>query len=72
MGRYDNILKVNGDIQYKILYATIAVANEDNERNRLLRFRIALMMQKMSTSEISLAEKLVQEDFDLTDQTAEE
>ena len=72
MGRYDNILKVNGDIQYKILYATIAVANENNERNRLLRFRIALMMQKMSTSEISLAEKLVQEDFDLTDQTAEE
>ncbi len=70
-GKYGHITRQNSDIQYKIMLANLAIANEDGERNRLLRYQLAMKLVQMSKSEITLVEKLVEEDIDLTDQAIE-
>ena len=68
IGKYGEIIKMPGDIQYKILVATIAVANEDGERNRLLRIQLGLELLKKNVSEKKLLEAMLQAEIDLTDQ----
>ncbi len=63
MAKYDHILAMQGDIQYKILYAELAEANELNERNRLLRIDLAIKIVKLNPEEKMRVEAEIQEDL---------
>ena len=67
-GRYDSILGKQADVQYKILMARIALANERYEQNRLERIKLAVECIKLDRAQINLIEALILEDFDLSDQ----
>ena len=66
-GKYGHILRAQGDVQHKIARGTIALANEDGERNRLLRIDLAIKMVQMSDAEIKLVEAMIEEELDLQD-----
>ena len=68
MGKYDHIMTKQGDIQYKIMMADIALANEKSEENRLHRIKLALKISNLTTEDRRAIESLVEEDLDLTDQ----
>lgn len=63
MAKYDHILTKVGDIQYKILYAALAEANELSERNRLLRIDLAIKIVKLNPEEKMRVEAEIQEDL---------
>ena len=68
MGKYDHILTKTADVQYKILLATLAVANEGTETNRLKRIELAMKAIKLDSSEKMRIETYIEEDLDLEDQ----
>ena len=70
-GKYGHIVRKQADVQHKILQATIAVANEDGERNRLLRIQLAVELIRLSKAERKLIEVDIQEELDLTDRAIE-
>ncbi len=71
MGEYDGILAKQGDIQYKVLMARIADANEYHETNRLKRIELALKIISLPTSDKHLIEASIGEDLDLEDGTSD-
>ncbi len=70
MGKYDHILTKVADVQYKILLATLAVANEGTERNRLKRIELAMKVIKLDPGEKMRVEVIIEEDLDLEDQAS--
>lgn len=70
-GKYGHILRKNADVQHKILQATVALSNEDGERNRLLRIQLAMELIKMNEIDKIKVQDLIEEDIDLTDQAVE-
>ncbi len=71
MGEYDGILAKQGDIQYKVLMARIADANENHEENRLKRIELALKIICLPTSDKHMIEAAIGEDLDLEDRTSD-
>ena len=71
MGKYDHILGRTADVQYKVLLADLAWANEASEANRLKRIELAVVLSKLDTAVKSKIENIIQEELDLEDQTAE-
>ncbi len=71
MGKYDSILGKVADVQYKILLATLANANEANERNRLHRMDLAIKALNLDPQQKMKVEVEIEEDFDLSDQTTD-
>ena len=69
MGKYDHILTKQADIQYKLLFAELAVANEANEANRLKRIELAMKLVDLPATLKTRIEAELQEDLDLEDQT---
>ena len=67
MGKYDHIIAKQADIQYKILMAQIARANEADERNRLKRIELAVIVMRLDASEKMRVETLIEEDLDLSE-----
>ena len=67
MVTYDHILVKQGDIQYKILMAEIAKANEIHERNRLKRIELAMKVISLPTSDVAQIEGQIGEDLNLED-----
>ena len=61
MGKYDHIIAKQADIQYKILMAQIARANEADERNRLKRIELAVIVMRLDASERTRIESLIEE-----------
>ena len=70
-GKYGEVFRINCDIQYKTMLAQVALANEDGERNRLLRIQLAIDLQRLSPEEIKCVETMIQSDIDLTDAAIE-
>ncbi len=71
MGKYDHILGKTADVQYKVLLADLAWANEASEANRLKRIELAVVLSTLDNTVKSKIENMIQEDIDLEDQTAE-
>ncbi len=71
MGKYDHILGKTADVQYKVLLADLAWANEASEANRLKRIELAVVLSTLDTTVKSKIENIIQEELDLEDQTAE-
>jgi len=67
MGKYDHIIAKQADIQYKIMMAQIARANEADERNRLKRIELAIAVMRLDASEKTRIEALIEEDLDLSE-----
>ena len=63
MGKYDHIMVKTADVQYKVMLAQLATANELNERNRLLRIGLAIKIVKLSPEEKMRVEAEIQEDL---------
>lgn len=66
-GKYDHILVKNADIQYKLMMAELAKANELAERNRLKRIELALQVIHLGTGEREKIEGELSEELDLAD-----
>jgi len=66
-GKYGYIMRESSDVQFKIAHATVVVANEDGERNRLFRIDLAIKMVQMSDAEIKMVEAMIEEELDLQD-----
>ena len=66
-GKYGYIMRQQSDVQHKIAHATVVVANEDGERNRLFRIDLAIKMVQMSDAEKTMVEALIEEEVDLSD-----
>ncbi len=71
MGEYTSILAKQGDIQYKVLMARIADANEHHETNRLKRIELAVKIICLPVADKHLIEATIGEDLDLEDGTSE-
>lgn len=71
MAEYDHILAKQGDIQYKILMAKIAEANEYHEENRLKRIELAAKIVSLPVADRHLIEAAIGEDLDLEDGTSD-
>jgi len=69
MGKYEHIMTKQSDVQYKIMMANIAVANELDEANRLKRIDLAVQIIKLDSAEKKRVEAEIAEDLDLTEQT---
>ncbi len=72
MGKYDHILGKTADVQYKVLLADLAWANEASETNRLKRIELAMGLSMLDTTAKAKVETMIQEDVDLEDQTADD
>ncbi len=68
MGKYDSIMTKQADVQYKHMLALIASANEENERNHLLRIQLAIALLHMPAADLATIELAIGEDLDLTEQ----
>lgn len=70
-GKYGKILLQTADTTYKQMQATVALANEDGERNRLLRIQLAIELAQMSEEQKYKVEQLIQDDLNLVDLSIE-
>ncbi len=67
MGKYDHIMAKSADVQYKVMMAQLANANEASERNRLARIAIAIKLANLDPAEKARIEIVIGEDLDLED-----
>jgi len=70
-GKYGHITRRQGDIQHKLMHATVAQANEEGERNKLLRIQVAMDLIKLSDADKAKIEDMIGEELDLEDSAIE-
>lgn len=64
-GKYDHILGKTADIQYKVLLANLALANETSDLNELKRIELAIKIVKLDSGEKARVEAELGHDLDI-------
>lgn len=56
-----------GDIQYKVMMAQLALANEKYEENKIRRIEVAMRVANLNRDQRNAIEAVLEEDLDLSD-----